>query len=350
MQKFIFITSAVALAAAVSAASAADIPRKAPMPVKAAPAEIVRWTFSLEGIYAQRNRATDPINTGTLDPGEVFYDFGDLANRWAWGGAITAKYQINPLWSAWLRGMYIGEFGGNNTLCTIPASCTLGSTSTTYSVFPGNNTLTNNTLGGFTAFTSNLRSSVWSVEGNAQRDLLQSSTAKVGVYGGPRYINFRDRLAMRFFEDPDDFAGLDDEAQTLSIETKNQLFGGHLGLTVEKNLVSGLWFNGRAGIGVYANRVTRNRLFVEDEAPATVVVNDSITRTVVAWSAEVAPGFSWRVAPNATVDLGYYLLWLNNVSRAPSHFETVATIADANIRANSQVLIHGARFGVTFRH
>lgn len=159
-----------------------------------------RFTVTPEFLYWTRTRgANAPINVvGPGDvpsPGESLYDFRDLdLTGWRPGGGLTVAYRLDEMTQVWVRGFFVGQFGDSETKCIMPGCAESGGTSTTFSIEPGNATTTNNTLGGFTAFTSNPSSSVWGLEANYDRALLTGPGLRLRAFGGPRFIQFSDRI------------------------------------------------------------------------------------------------------------------------------------------------------------
>lgn len=316
-----------------------------------ASAEQGSWTFSPEVFYGTRSKASNAINIPDFAPapGEILYGFKDLESDRDWGAGLTVAYRLNAVQSVWLRGFHWGGFGGDGRLFTVPGAGTIGNTSTTFSAIAGNNTITNNTSGGFTAFDYDQKSSVWGLEANFQQQIVGNAGTRLAAFAGPRFIRFSDRLSMRFYEDPDDVAGTDNENQSLSIRTRNNLYGGQVGARLDQQLVAGLTLTLQGALGLYANHAERSRTFLEEEGNTTVV-NDTRSQTRAAWSADLGATLSWQVLSNVSVDLGYTALRLNNVSLAPSHFERVATVDDPSIRADSAIWVHGVRFGTSIRY
>jgi len=315
-----------------------------------------RFTITPEFLYWTHTPGdSPPINvigpTDTLEPGERLYDFGDLdLTGWRPGGALTVAYRLDQVSAVWARGFYVGEFGREQSLCILPGCPKSGGSSSTFTIEPGNATTTNNTLGGFIAFTSNPSSSVWGLEANYDRTLLPGPGLLVRVFGGPRFIQFRDRIDSLFFEDANDLAGTDNEIQGVTIEVLNNLVGAQVGVDLRQPLIQTLFVDARASAGVFANIVERDRRFEEFETGSTFVLDDNRTGAHVAEAVEASLLLSWQFLPNWTASVGYQMLFLNDVSVAPSHFQTVAVPGDTSLRATSSVIFHGAvvRLGAQF--
>jgi opacity protein-like surface antigen len=289
--------------------------------------------------------AINEDSTG-LARGEKLFKFGDLDSSGSWGGTLTAKYRMSPLKALWLRGIYVGNLGGESELnFMVPSTGTIGDSSTTFSTNPRTGILTNNTLGGFTAFSASPSSRLWGIEASFEQVVSDAPGTRVSVFAGPRFIHFTDSVGMKFFEDPDDVTGADNETQTLSLRTTNDMYGAQVGAALEQQLTGTLFLTGSASIGLFGNHTDRARFFSEDQL-GVIVINDNTSNTSVSWAAELGVGLSWRVAANASIDLGYRGTYLGNVETAAGEFANVTTAA-ATISNDSDVWIHGVRFGGT---
>ncbi len=107
MKKLLLATVALIGIAMIGAASAADMPLKAPPP---APAPVYSWTGcyiggNTGGAWAQNHAIEE-----TFDGSPLVYDTGSATvSGWAYGGQIGCDYQFNSNWVVGIRGMWDGS-------------------------------------------------------------------------------------------------------------------------------------------------------------------------------------------------------------------------------------------------
>lgn len=338
--------------------------------VAAAPAQAqtgadqpARWTrnigFEIGPVFLMRthggDRAITQTNGNPLDPGERTFNWSDVGGTGIRGGIEgTLSYRFDQRQSAWLRGFIVGEHGDTLTRQTDPAGGGVNSgTSMAYAEIPGTNTdratntvNTDNSEAIF-GFQASTRSALGSIEANYGYLAWQRGRYQIRAFGGPRYLQFRDRLSAIAFDSANDFPGMgtDTDIDRVGITVLNHLVGGQLGVDAVVPLTASLSLQGRVAGGLYANLVRRHRSFSSDDAP-TNGINDRLSGTRFAQSVEGSVAVVWQFHPGWSASVGYTALWLNNVSVAQRHFESAANGNDRDLRANADVLYQGFRLAI----
>jgi len=97
--------------------------------------------------------------------------------------------------------------------------------------------------------------------------------------------------------------------------------------------------------GVGANFVDRERRFASDNSNTFDYAN-SHDDTGFAQFAEFNPRVDIELSETATLTIGGTVLWINETSRAASHYQTVVDSTDSNLRDGDDELFYGASIGL----
>ncbi|NOT41939.1 MAG: hypothetical protein HOP13_15785 [Alphaproteobacteria bacterium] len=296
--------------------------------------------FMLEGLYLVKDDA-DAIALTTSNGGGAFNLItSDVAELDDSGGLrITAQFDaFGHTWQASAFGVRFddqqflatnldfGGVGGNNT-------------STTYGEFSG--TANSQQLH---ALELSKEGDLWGAEANWVRHLAGPAEG-IDLLIGVRYIHFGEDLSGVAYDEANDFSGVDNGIDRFNIGVDNDLVGLQVGLQGMWDLGSHVAVGGSIKGGLAANFASRDRAFGSDNSNVFDYAN-SIDDTGFAQFVEVNPRIDLKLSENATITVAGTALWINETTRADSHFETVANGADANIRDDDDELVYGASIGL----
>ncbi len=131
----------------------------------------------------------------------------------------------------------------------------------------------------------------------------------------------------------------------IGIEVDNDLVGVQIGFQAMWDITPSVAIGGTLKGGVAANFASRDRSFAADNGNFPAYANSS-DDTDLAEFAEFNPRIYIALGQSASLTIGGTVLWINETSRAVSHFETVANSADSNLRADDDQLFYGASIGL----
>jgi hypothetical protein len=155
------------------------------------------------------------------------------------------------------------------------------------------------------------------------------------LLGGFRYVHLKESLALT--------QGLAFHHQ---VDTRNDLYGGQVG--IEASLVnrSRIRLDGWAKAGLYGNDSQSRYIFMVLEIPA-LNSDQSAERTPLAFVGDIGLNASLRLTEHILVRAGYQLLWVDGVALASDQFG-VPRPSETSIAIDSTggVFFHGATLGV----
>lgn len=162
--------------------------------------------------------------------------------------------------------------------------------------------------------------------------------------GGFRWINWVENLGIQSTNV--DFHS----TSNMSVHTTNNLFGGQIG--VDHSFLSSIGETQvRMRGGVFANAATQNETINDVGNAFPLVPTVSNQATGVASLGEL--NFRHSIAPTSNTDicLGYNLLWVQGLARAPAQTDLSLTPLSGTMAMfnNNQAFMHGLSAGATFR-
>ena len=165
---------------------------------------------------------------------------------------------------------------------------------------------------------------------------------------GARYLRYSEKLKSIAYDDADDFNGTDNDIDRVNIKTYNNLVGLQVGLAGFHPITEYISIGGKASGGLFVNIAHRKRSFSRDDS-ATDRFSDSLKKTAFAQVLEVNPQIRYLFSDNVYATLGGFLMWINGISAAGSHYATATDFQDNRIRANKSALFYGGSAGLTIK-
>lgn len=166
------------------------------------------------------------------------------------------------------------------------------------------------------------------------------------VYIGVRGLYLGERLTTNAYEDLNDLQGTDNEIDRGEIETKNRLLGLQLGIQGDRQLTNKVTFAWDAKVGLYANFAERDRKFSSDDNVLNAF-SDDLDKTLFSQTLEINPRIDIRLSKNASLNVGANVLWINGISAAGPHFNTLTDFDDNSIRGHEDALFYSVNAGVS---
>lgn len=307
-------------------------------------------SLSIEALLLSRTLPAGTAFTGPDRPGRPFvpFDANDLKNRMTGGGRFTADistsygmFQVSLIGSGKLlsKGQIRDQgFGG-------PAD-----TNATYDddlhLNPGSDVGSTGNSDQLAVLDIRTRSQFVGAEVNWQTGHF----FKVGNFTpfiGARFMQFNENLRSLAFDEPDDFFGTDNDIDRVGIKTINNLIGVQIGLAGFHPLTPNIFIGGKFSGGLFLNRAKRKRSFSRDNS-ATDTFNDSLSKSTFAQIIEANPQVRYKFSDKAYLTVGGFVMWINGISAAGSHYNRATDFDDRAIRANKSALPYGGTVGVTF--
>jgi hypothetical protein len=191
-----------------------------------------------------------------------------------------------------------------------------------------------------------LEGELWGGEFSWVHNLSGYGWNSVDFLVGVRYLHYGEELTSIAFDEVGDLpggGGTDVDRAFVGID--NDLVGLQIGLQGMWGLTSNVAIGGSLKGGVAANFVDRERSFVSDNGafPAYANSNDD---TGFAQFAEFNPRLDIALSESATLTIGGTVLWINETSRATSHYDSLADATDSNLRDDDDELFYGASIGL----
>jgi hypothetical protein len=171
-----------------------------------------------------------------------------------------------------------------------------------------------------------------SAEINARRQTRDWLTFLVGF----RYLNLLESLSV----DQSTFV-------THGVDTRNDLYGGQVGVETSLACRGRLRLDGWAKAGLYGND-SQSRYDLRFQDGQEVIINQSAGRSQLAFVGDVSLTASYSLTEHTSLRAGYQLLWVDGVALASDQFGlTLPLIENAiAIDSTSGVFFHGATLGV----
>lgn len=188
-----------------------------------------------------------------------------------------------------------------------------------------------------------LEADLWGAEFSWVKNLGGYGWNNIDFLIGVRYLHYGEELFSEAFDDPNDLTG-DNDIDTSLIGVDNDLVGLQIGLQGMWQLTSNVSIGGTLKGGIAANFVDRERAFVDQDGGLNYA--DSHDDTGFAQFAEFNPRLDIALSDTATLTIGGTVLWINETSRAASHYETLADTTDSNLRDDDDELLYGASIGL----
>lgn len=298
--------------------------------------------FIIEGLYLEKDDGdtvalTEPnfagaFNLVTDDPLEfdgtggarATAQFVAFGNTWQASGFGVASFDQDHF----VSNLDFGGVGGNNTDATYSNG-----------VNPSNSTELH-------ALDLNLEADLWGAEFSWVKNLGGYGWNSLDFLVGVRYLHYGEELTSTAFDEFDDLPGGGDNGiDRAFVGVDNDLVGLQIGLQGMWNLTSNVAIGGALKGGVAANFVDRERSFATDNASFTPFA-DSHDDTGFAQFAEFNPRLDIALSESATLTIGGTVLWINETSRATSHYESLADATDSNLRDDDDELFYGASIGL----
>lgn len=173
----------------------------------------------------------------------------------------------------------------------------------------------------------------------------RTGTPHFSWLAGFRYVNFEEKFELNSVWGTGAAAWHDD----YRTRTKNDLYGGQLGVKGDIPFTErlGLQYLGKAG--VYSNRARQSNFLMRDDN--TTVVRDHNTKSSkTSFLGEINLGGYLKITENIRVVGGYNLMWIGDLARACDQMDFTFTdnSGSGSVRTDS-VFMHGANAGVEIR-
>lgn len=301
--------------------------------------------FMIEGLYLERDDTGGDAFTQDAGGGVTPFQLitaDDVAPEGSGGLRVTAQFDaFGQKWQASAFGVV--PFDGEVFVSGLDPNGAAGETDATYANILGQDVNTSNSEE-FHAIDAHLESELWGAEFSWVKNLGGYGMNNIDLLAGVRFIRFGDELTTVIFDEEDDLI-TPDFVDRVGINVENNLVGLQIGLQGMWDVSSSVSIGGSIKGGIAANFVTRDRSFSSDNDALNGYSNGN-DDTGFAQFAEFNPRVDVALSDTATLSIGGTVLWLNDVSEAPSHFQTVSDRDDANIRDDDDELIYGASIGL----
>lgn len=303
--------------------------------------------FIIEGLYLEKDDGDTTALTAPDPAGAFNLVTDDVIEFEATGGArATAQFQsFGHTWQA--SAFAVASFDQDAIVSNLD-DVVIGNTSTTYAEFVGgsdpsiDDPLNSDELH---ALDLELEGDLWGAEFSWVHNLGGYGWNSLDFLVGVRYIHYGEELTSTAFDEANDLSGADDGIDRAFVGIDNDLVGLQVGLQGMWHLTSNVAIGGALKGGIAANFVDRERSFSSDNLnfPAYANSNDD---TGFAQFAEFNPRLDIALGESATLTIGGTVLWINETSRATSHYETLADATDSNLRDDDDELFYGASIGL----
>ena len=299
----------------------------------------------IEGLYLEKDdvgtvaltaagNALNPYNPVSSDIIELLDGTGGLRGTLQfespdnlWQASAFGAVPFNE--HAFVSDLDFGGVGGDNT-------------STTYAVFdevgvPDGDDPENSEF--LHALDLDLQANLW----GASFDWLRP-IGKMDFVFGVRFIHYGEELRLVAFDSAVQLAG--NIGDRIAISVDNDMLGLQAGFQGMWNIWSFVAIGGNVKGGLAANFVDRSRSFSADNGDLVIPdFTDNLDGTGFAQFVEVNPRIDIVLGQSETLTIAGTALWINETSRALSHFETATDVTDANLRDDDDELFYGASIG-----
>lgn len=309
--------------------------------------------FMIEGMWlSQDDGDTIPFTapTGNIGPATPFalVTTDDLDLDDVGGARVTVQFSSWGGDCTWqVSAFAVSSFESDFSITGLDP--TVGDTSTTYAKFIGG---TDTSSGApensdeFHQMDLNLEANLWGAEASWVRNLTDYGWHRTDLLIGVRYIHYGEELKSTVFDEPGDLTGgngIDD----LNIEVDNDLVGLQIGLQTRWNISPTVSIGGTLKGGIAANFLNRDRSFRDRDGDlGNLIYSDNADDTGFAQFAEFNPRIEVVLGDSATLTVGGTVLWINDTTRAASHYQSAANTADSALRDDEDQLFYGASIGL----
>jgi hypothetical protein len=305
--------------------------------------------FMIEGLYLEKDDGDTLALTAPDGAGVFNLITDDVIELDGTGGArATAQFvAFGHTWQASAFGVvsYDQDFFVSNL--DVPGN----NTSTTYAEFVGgtdpsvNEPFNSDQLH---ALDLNLEAELWGAEFSWVKNLESYGFKNVDLLVGVRYIHYGEDLGSVAFDESDDLPGgvFDNDIDSAFIGIDNDLVGLQVGLQGMWAVTSSISVGGSLKGGIAANFVDRERSYFGTGGGALPAFSDSHDDTGFAQFAEFNPRVDIALSETATLTIGGTVMWINETSRAASHYQTLADRTDGNVRDDDDEIFYGASVGL----
>jgi hypothetical protein len=161
----------------------------------------------------------------------------------------------------------------------------------------------------------------------------------LSLLGGFRYIGFDETFNLQTTPDlrtPTAFSNY-------IVDARNDLFGGQLGMKLDRSLTErlGMQFTGKAG--VYGNTARQHTWLNND---GSVVRNDTMQKNKTAFVGELNLGGYFRITESLSFVGGYNLMWVGDTARAADQLDFTYLANSSRLVTTDTLFMHGANVGV----
>jgi hypothetical protein len=299
---------------------------------------------TIEGLYLQKDDGDSIAFTAPDGGGPFALVTTDDLDLDATGGArITAQFAaFGSTWQA--SGFGVVSFDQDFFISDLePGS----NTDTTYAEFIGGSDGSSGqpeNSDEIHALDLGLEADLWGAEFSWVKNLGGYGWNNVDFLVGVRYLHYGEELTSAAFDSPNDLTG-DDDIDSAFIGVDNDLVGLQIGLQGMWQVSSNVSIGGSLKGGLAANFVDRERSFVDQDGVGLAYA-DNHDDVGFAQFAEFNPRVDIALSETATLTIGGTVLWINETSRAASHYETLADTTDGNLRDDDDELLYGASIGL----
>jgi hypothetical protein len=279
------------------------------------------WRLTTSALFLHRSRpaAADLVrdafdNTSILQAQD--FDLGFHT-----GLDVSASRRIGERFGIEARYFGIDHWSAATESATTPGSLLLWTTSPGVAVWAG------------TGIEAAHASELHNVEVNGQYRWCEGWTLLAGF----RYVELDERFTANLIDPPVPF--------TYQAATRNRLYGAQLGTTAV------LWdrggpftVHGAAKVGIFGNAAAQDSVYRTD-FPSLTASGD---RSPVAFLGELGVAADYRLSERWSLQLGYQLLWIDQVALATEQIAASNFVTGQGIDATGDTFYHGANVGLQF--
>lgn len=161
---------------------------------------------------------------------------------------------------------------------------------------------------------------------------------------GFRYINFDEKFSLNSMSQ--------DSAPHWSsdyrINSRNNLYGGQIGLKWEQPLTERLGFQFLGKAGVFSNSARQNS-WMGDENNTVELRNARASEKKTSFVGDLNVGAYIKVTENVQIVGGYNFLWIGDIARACDQIDFSYTASSGHSLRTDTAFLHGANIGVELR-
>lgn len=303
--------------------------------------------FIIEGLYLEKDDGDTIALTAPDGAGAFNLITDDVLELDGTGGArATAQFKaFGHTWQASGFGVASLDQDFFVSNLNVPGN----NTSTTYAEFIGGSDPSINQPANsdqLHALDLHLEADLWGAEFSWVKNLGGYGWNNVDFLVGVRYLHYGEELNSVAFDSADDLpGGGDNDIDRAFIGVDNDLVGLQIGIQGMWQVASSVSIGGSLKGGIAANFVDRERSFGADDNNTLDYANSN-DDTGFAQFAEFNPRVDIALSESATLTIGGTVLWINETSRATSHYQTLADATDSNLRDDDDEIFYGASIGL----